>query len=43
MTPDLYVYSFIKKIIPDRVYHKEDFENGDICKVIFEIVDAKST
>lgn len=34
--------SFMKKIIPDKVYHKEDFESGDV-KVTFEIVDASST
>jgi hypothetical protein len=34
--------SFMKKIIPDRIYHKEDFENEDV-KVTFELVDAKST
>ena len=39
---DAVLCSFIKKIIPDKVYNKEDFENRDV-KVIFEIVDAKST
>ena len=39
---DMVLISFMKKIIPDKVYHKEDFENGDV-RVTFEIVDAKST
>lgn len=39
---DTVLCSFMKKIIPDKVYHKEDFENGDV-KVTFEIVGANST
>ncbi|GAI68418.1 unnamed protein product [marine sediment metagenome] len=39
---DMVLISFMKKIFPDKVYHKEDFENEDV-KVTFEIVDAKST
>jgi len=38
---DTVLCSFMKKIIPDKVYHKEDFDNGDV-KVTFELVDAKS-
>ena len=39
---DTVLCSFMKKIIPDKVYHKEDFENEDV-KVTFEIVEASST
>lgn len=39
---DVILCSLMKKIIPDKVYHKEDFENGDV-KVTFEIVEASST
>lgn len=39
---DMVLISFMKKIMPDKVYHKENFENEDV-KVTFELVDAKST
>jgi hypothetical protein len=39
---DTVLCSFMKKIISDRTYHKEDFENEDV-KVTFEIVEASST
>jgi len=39
---DAVLCSFMKKIIPDKVYHKEDFENVDV-NVTFEIVDTRST
>ena len=39
---DTVLCSLMKKIIPDRTYYKEDFENEDV-KVTFEIVDASST
>ena len=39
---DTVLISFMKKIIPDKAYHKEDFENEDV-KVTFKIVEASST
>lgn len=37
---DVVAIALLRKLVPDRTFNIEDFQNGTI-KVIFEIIDAK--